>query len=112
LACSCSSCPAGDRATPPRLAAGRGGGGGAEQTLRAVSVVFTLLPIVEVAGLIFALARSVADSLGKQFELLALILIRLALSAPPFVNVPLAGGASLFALATSLAYDAWSVDAV
>ena len=42
----------------------------------AVSAVFTFLLIVEVAGLVFALARSVADSLGKQFELLALILIR------------------------------------
>ena len=42
----------------------------------AVSVVFTFLLVLEVAGLIFALARSVADSVGKQFELLALILIR------------------------------------
>ncbi len=42
----------------------------------AVTVVFTFLLIIEVAGLVFALARSVADSLGKQFELLALILIR------------------------------------
>ncbi len=42
----------------------------------AVSAVFTCLLVIEVAGLIFALARSVADSVGKQFELLALILIR------------------------------------
>ena len=42
----------------------------------AVSVVFTFLLVLEVAGLIFALARSVANSVGKQFELLALILIR------------------------------------
>lgn len=42
----------------------------------AVGVVFSFLLVVEVAGLVFALARSVADSLGKQFELLALILIR------------------------------------
>lgn len=44
--------------------------------LGAVSVVFTFLLVLEVASLVFALARSVADSLGKQFELLALILIR------------------------------------
>lgn len=44
--------------------------------LSAVSAIFSLLLVIEVAGLVFALARSVADSLGKQFELLALILIR------------------------------------
>ena len=42
----------------------------------AVSVVFWFLLVIEVVGLVFALARSVANSLGKQFELLALILIR------------------------------------
>ncbi len=44
--------------------------------LTAVSAIFSLLLVIEVAGLVFALARSVASSLGKQFELLALILIR------------------------------------
>ncbi len=44
--------------------------------LAAVSAIFGLLLVFEVAGLVFALARSVSDSLGKQFELLALILIR------------------------------------
>jgi hypothetical protein len=42
----------------------------------AVGLVFTFLLVFEVASLVFALARSVADSLGKQFELLALILMR------------------------------------
>jgi hypothetical protein len=42
----------------------------------AVGLVFTFLLVFEVASLILALARSVADSLGKQFELLALILMR------------------------------------
>lgn len=42
----------------------------------AVWVVFTALLAFEVVGLIFALARSVAASVGKQLELLALILMR------------------------------------
>ena len=37
----------------------------------------------------------------------ATVLVRLALSAPPFVNVLLAIGATLFILATTLAYNAW-----
>lgn len=44
--------------------------------LGAIYFAFTLLLFVEVAGLVFALPRSVADSVGKQFELLALILVR------------------------------------
>lgn len=52
----------------------------------AVGVVFTLLLVLEVVGLVFALPRSVAESLGKQFELLALILIREA-----FVEIGRAG---------------------
>ena len=42
----------------------------------AVSLVFSFLLVLEVAGLVIALAQSVASSVGKQFELLALILIR------------------------------------
>ena len=44
----------------------------------AVDVAFTFLLVIEVFALIFALARSVADSVGKQFELLSLILLRKA----------------------------------
>lgn len=44
----------------------------------AVDLAFTLLLVVEVIGIVFALADSVANSLGKQFELLALILLRKA----------------------------------
>ncbi|HEV2735443.1 MAG TPA: hypothetical protein VGV85_11435 [Longimicrobiaceae bacterium] len=46
--------------------------------LGAIYVAFTLLLFAEVVGLVFALARSVADSVGKQFELLSLILLRKA----------------------------------
>ena len=45
---------------------------------RAIVLVFTVLLIVEVVGLVFALAGSVANSLGKQFEVLSLILLRKA----------------------------------
>lgn len=56
----------------------------------AVGVVFTLLLVLEVAGLVFALPRSVAESLGKQFELLALILIREAFIEIGNASEPLA----------------------
>ena len=41
-----------------------------------IEVVFTVLLIVELFGLIFILPRSVAKSVGKQFELLSLIFLR------------------------------------
>lgn len=44
----------------------------------AVHLAFNLLLVFEVLGLVFALADSVANSLGKQFELLSLILLRKA----------------------------------
>jgi len=42
----------------------------------AVDVAFTLFLIAEVIGLVFGLATSVADALGKQFEIFSLILLR------------------------------------
>ncbi len=44
----------------------------------AVGLAFTLLLIIEVLGLVWTLAESVANSVGKQFELLSLILLRKA----------------------------------
>lgn len=44
----------------------------------AVDVAFTLLLVFEVLGLVVALADSVANSVGKQFELLSLIFLRKA----------------------------------
>ncbi len=44
----------------------------------AVDISFTLLLIFEILGLIFVLPRSVADSVGKQFEILSIILLRSA----------------------------------
>ncbi len=41
-------------------------------------MAFTILLVVEVIGLIFEFPRSVADSVGKQFEVLSIILLRSA----------------------------------
>lgn len=42
----------------------------------AVDLAFTLLLLIEIAAMVFALGESVADSLGKQFEVVSLILLR------------------------------------
>jgi len=42
----------------------------------AIDITFTLLLILELLSLIFVLPKSVAQSVGKQFELLSLIFIR------------------------------------
>lgn len=44
----------------------------------AVALAFTLLLVIEVLSLVWTLAESVANSVGKQFELLSLILLRKA----------------------------------
>lgn len=44
----------------------------------AVGLAFTLVLVLEVLSLVFVLAESVANSVGKQFELLSLILLRKA----------------------------------
>lgn len=42
----------------------------------AVSLAFTLLLLFEVIGVVFSLAHSVSESVGKQFEIFSLILLR------------------------------------
>ncbi|MEQ8712748.1 MAG: hypothetical protein RIC80_07010 [Cyclobacteriaceae bacterium] len=44
----------------------------------AIDISFQVLLIIEILGLIFVLPRSVADSVGKQFEILSVILLRSA----------------------------------
>ena len=44
----------------------------------AIDIAFQILLIIEILGLIFVLPRSVADSVGKQFEILSVILLRSA----------------------------------
>lgn len=47
-----------------------------ENPFFSIEIVFTVLLIIELFGLIFALPKSVAKSVGKQFELLSLIFLR------------------------------------
>lgn len=44
----------------------------------AIDLAFQLLLFIEILGLIFVLPKSVADSVGKQFEILSVILLRSA----------------------------------
>lgn len=47
----------------------------------AVSLAFTMLLVFEVVELVFAMVHSVATAVGKQFEILSLILLRQAFKA-------------------------------
>ncbi len=72
----------------------------------AVKLVFEILLMIEVLGLVFNLAGSVANSMGKQFEIFSLILLRQ--SFKEFVNFaePIEwgklGGSVLFILSDAL----------
>jgi hypothetical protein len=55
----------------------------------AVNWAFTMLLAVEVFSLIFALAHSISDALGKQFEILSLILLRQSFKEFIYFNEPL-----------------------
>ncbi|MEO0650796.1 MAG: hypothetical protein AAFZ65_08960 [Planctomycetota bacterium] len=58
--------------------------------LAAISWVFTILLIIEVLDLIFGLAESVANALGKQLEIFSLILLRKAFDELPQLPEPIA----------------------
>jgi hypothetical protein len=55
----------------------------------AIDLAFTVLLVVEVLGLIFEFPRSVADSVGKQFEVLSIILLRSAFKEFSHFDEPL-----------------------
>jgi hypothetical protein len=55
----------------------------------AVQVAFYLLLAYEVVGLVFGLARSVANAAGKQFEIFSLILLRQSFEGFGHLNEPL-----------------------
>lgn len=56
----------------------------------AVDVAFTLLLALELVGLVLAIGQSVAASMGKQLELLALILLRKAFLEVAHLSEPVA----------------------
>jgi hypothetical protein len=55
----------------------------------AVNISFTALLIYEVLGLIFVLPESVADSVGKQFEILSIVLLRSAFKEFSHFSLPI-----------------------
>jgi hypothetical protein len=55
----------------------------------AVELAFYLLLSWEVAGLVFAIAQSVSNAAGKQFEILSLILLRRSFEAFAGIDEPL-----------------------
>lgn len=56
----------------------------------ALDVSFSALLIFEVLGLIFVLPKSVSDAVGKQFEILSIILLRSAFKEFDHISHPLA----------------------
>ncbi|MEM1056300.1 MAG: hypothetical protein AAGI52_12310 [Bacteroidota bacterium] len=84
----------------------------------AIALAFTALLVIEVIGLVLALARSVAEAAGKQFELFSLILIREAFkelgtlgepiewasASEPVLNALVAAGGGLVIFAGSVLY--------
>jgi hypothetical protein len=56
----------------------------------AVTQTFTLVLVLEVVELVFSLPRSTSRSVGKQFEILALILLRNAFKELTHLPVPIA----------------------
>ena len=55
----------------------------------AINIAFSMLLGLEVIGLVFSLANSVSDSVGKQFEILSLILLRQSFEEFIYFNEPL-----------------------
>lgn len=55
----------------------------------AVNLAFTMLLVFEVIELVFSMARSVAESVGKQFEILALILLRASFKEFTYFEFPI-----------------------
>ena len=55
----------------------------------AVNFAFTLLLVFEVVELVFSMAHSVAGSVGKQFEILSLILLRSSFKEFTYFNQPI-----------------------
>lgn len=70
----------------------------------AVNLAFTLVLILEVISLIFTLPCSFSRSVGKQFEILSLILLRDAFKALSFFTEPITLGADLTAVYHILGY--------
>jgi hypothetical protein len=60
-----------------------------ENHFYAVNLVFTVVLVVEVASLALSIAGSVANALGRQFEILSLILLRQSFKEFIYFNEPI-----------------------
>jgi len=72
----------------------------------AVELAFYLLLAYEVAGLVFAIAQSVANAAGKQFEIFSLILLRHSFEAFAGLDEPIRWEQGKDAVLQMLAYAA------
>jgi len=94
------------------LSEGAGVWSGDVHLFYAVELVFSVLLFFEVISLVFILPRSVADSVGKQFEILSLILLRDAFKAFGMIQGnPFSSGFELIEMAPVLtdAFGALSI---
>nr|MEE4267821.1 hypothetical protein [Candidatus Krumholzibacteria bacterium] len=55
----------------------------------AVNLAFTMLLVFEVIELVFSMAHSVAESVGKQFQILSLILLRASFKEFSYLDYPI-----------------------
>lgn len=55
----------------------------------AIKIAFSMLLALEVLSLVFSIAKSVADAVGKQFEILSLILLRQSFKEFIYFNEPI-----------------------
>ncbi|NTV97895.1 MAG: hypothetical protein HGA70_01855 [Chlorobiaceae bacterium] len=55
----------------------------------AINVAFSMLLGLEILGLVFSISNSVSDSIGKQFEILSLILLRHSFNEFIYFNEPM-----------------------
>ncbi len=60
-----------------------------DNPFHAVNLAFTMLLVFEVIELVFSMARSVAASVGKQFEILSLILLRASFKEFAYFDLPI-----------------------
>jgi hypothetical protein len=70
----------------------------------ALHFAFTLLLLVEVIGLVFALAQSVTNAAGKQLEIMSLILLRNSFKELAYLDEPIVWERGSETMATAVTY--------
>ena len=72
----------------------------------AVAFAFVLVLLAEIVGMVFSLGRSVANSVGKQFEVLSLILLRQSFKELTGFAEPVSWAHAIAAIGPMLAFAA------